>query len=118
MVLSTGDAAKRILLGESIASVATTFREELLDSVGLRPDEAEPGTFQKEATRFVNRLCRELGDRHAGDRRAAYALRDWVQQSNEYECWDALLAGFAFEGRERLVERGRMLFPRTMTAHW
>jgi hypothetical protein len=118
MALTVEAAVPRVLQGESIASVAAAYREDLLDSVGLRPDEARATTFRKETTRFVNRLCRELGDRHTGDRRAALALREWVEQSREYECWDALLAGFEFEGRARLVERGRVLFPRTLTAHW
>ena len=118
MVLTTEDASARVLQGESIASIAAAYRQDLLDSVGLRPEEAKAATFRKETTRFVNRLCRELGDRNLGDRRVAMALREWVEQSREYECWDALLAGFEFEGRDKMVERGKVLFPRTLTAHW
>jgi hypothetical protein len=39
-------------------------------------------------------------------------------QSDHYEAWDSLLSGFAVDGREALVRRGRVLFPGPLTAHW
>jgi hypothetical protein len=63
-------------------------------------------------------LARHLGDRHSGEIRVGCALRDWVTQCDHYEAWDALLSGFAIEGREALLRRGRMLFPGPLTAHW
>jgi hypothetical protein len=66
----------------------------------------------------MRKFARHLGDRHAGDPRVGQALRDWVELSDHYEAWDALLSGFRCEGRETLLRRGRMMFPRPLTAHW
>ena len=112
------EAIERVLQGESLAMLAAAYRTELLRSVGLEPKEAQRSTFQNETRRFINKLCRELGDRHAGDPRVLVALRDWVVRVNDYEAWDALLASFQFEGKETFVERGRTMFPGPLTAHW
>jgi hypothetical protein len=66
----------------------------------------------------MRRFARHLGDRHAGDPRAATALRSWILACDHYEAWDALLSGFVFDGRDALVRRGRMMFPGPLTAHW
>jgi hypothetical protein len=111
-------AAQDVLLGASLHQVFQGYRSELLAAVGLQPHEADKKTFVKEAMRFLNKLCRHLADRHAGDRRALAALLDWVALVREYEAWDSLLSAFRFDGRERWVERGRQLFAGPMTAHW
>lgn len=112
-------AAGRALLGESIASIAIEYRQQLLDSVGLTPEDATANTFRTETMRFCGRLCRYLADRRAGDSRVETALADWVLQVDDYDAFDALLATFRdFDGRAQLLRRGRALFPRALTAHW
>ena len=111
-------AVKEILLGASVQSVGAAYRQDLIDAFGFRPEEVTPRTFAAETEAFQRRLCRLLGDKHAGDPRVAVALRDWVMLSDHYEAFDALLSAFDFPGKQTVVERGRMLFPGTMTAHW
>ncbi len=110
-------AIDNIMLGESMASIASTKRVDLCVRAGVDPED-DGAAFTTETSEFMRRLCRELGDYHAGDGRIAAALVDWVARCRDYEAWDALMSGFQFEGRERYVERGRSLFPGTMTAHW
>ena len=112
------DAVERILLGEPMQMLAMAYREELLDAFGLDADEVAKDTFAKDTRLFMNKLCRELGDRHERDNRAMVALRDWVSLVRDYEAWDALLANFDFESKETLILRGRVLFAGPMTAHW
>jgi hypothetical protein len=112
------DAAERILLGEPIAMLAETYREALLADFGMDP-ETEPDAFRSETRRFVNTLCRHLGERHAGDARVSMTLQEWVRGgATDYEAYDALLSGFWFECKERMIARGRQLFPGPLTAHW
>ncbi|MFO1054346.1 MAG: hypothetical protein U1F36_19170 [Planctomycetota bacterium] len=112
-------AIDRVLLGESLADIAQAYRAELLESFGMDPDETDPQTFRKESRVFVSKLCRELGDRRRGDSRAAIALSRWASRVEDYDAYDALLSNFThFDGRARLLERGRKLFPGPLTAHW
>ena len=75
-------------------------------------------TFRNETRAFMNKLCRALGDRHPGNPHVCAALHDWVRGVSDYEAFDALLSGFRFEGRHAVLERGRVLFPGPLTAHW
>jgi hypothetical protein len=111
-------AVAEVMLGASMRAIADAHRQELLDAFGFRPEETDASVLVPETMQFMRELCRHLGDRHAGDPRALVALHDWVQRVDHYEAFDALLSGFRFEGRERLVRRGRMLFPGPLTAHW
>jgi hypothetical protein len=111
-------AVAEVLLGASIAQVATAYREQLIAEFGFRKEEVSADTFRGEVTTFLRKLARHLGDRHIGDRRVGHALRDWVEHCDHYEAWDALLSGFAVEGRESFVRRGRVMFPGPLTAHW
>lgn len=113
------EAIERVLLGESLRDIAIAKREQMLADVGLAADEARPTTFVAEVTKFTNQLCRELGERHAGDSRAEVALVRWANLVDEYDAYDSLLANFRdFDGRDALVRRGRNLFPGPLTAHW
>lgn len=118
MAMDLRAAVGEVLLGASIAQIASTYREQLIGDFGFRQDEVTADTFRDEVAAFLRKLARHLGDRHVGDRRVGHALRDWVQQCDHYEAWDALLTGFAVEGREALVRRGRVMFPGPLTAHW
>ena len=117
--MEVSEAVDRVLLGESLLQIRAAWRAEALDSMGMQPDEARPDTFLKEATRFVAKVCRVLGDRHAGDSRAATALVDFVRRVDDYDAFDSLLDNFrSFDGRELIVRRGRTLYPGTLTEHW
>ena len=118
MTMDISAAVREVLLGASITQIAAAYREQLIAEFGFRPDEITVDTFRGEVTAFLRKLARQLGDRHIGDRRVGHALRDWVQHCDHYEAWDALLSGFAIEGREALVQRGRVMFPGPLTAHW
>jgi len=111
-------ATAELQLGASLPQIASAYREGLIRDFGFRPDEIRPETFRQESMAFMRKLARHLGDRHAGENRIGHALREWVQQCDHYEAWDALLSGFSIEGRESLLRRGRMLFPGPLTAHW
>jgi hypothetical protein len=111
-------AVKEILLGASVSSIGAAYRQHLIDAFAFRPEEVRPETFAAETEAFQRRLCRLLGDRHAGDPRVQVALRDWVMLSDQYEAFDALLSSFDFPGKDVLVQRGRMLFPGPLTSHW
>src|SRR5262245_58470408 len=111
-------AAADVLLGASLQQIASAFREELIRDFHFRPDEVTPATFRTEVTAFMRKLARHLGDRHRGDIRVGQALRAGIRHSDDYEAWDALLSGFAVEGREAIVRAGRMRFPGPLTAHW
>ena len=111
-------AVKEILLGASVSSVGAAYRQDLIDAFGFRPEEVTTETFASETGAFQRRLCRLLGERHAGDPRAEVALRDWVMLTDQYEAFDALLSSFDFPGKEAIVRRGRMLFPGPLTGHW
>ena len=112
-------ASRRVLLGESIAHLAAVYRQQMLDAVGLTPEEASPTTFRKEAVRFAGKVCRHLAERHASDGHAEHALAEWAQQIEDYDAFDALLATFRdFDGRPALLRRGKVLFPGPLTAHW
>ena len=112
-------AARDVLLGASMKSLAAEYREKLIEDFGFRPEEVTPDTFRDETAAFMRALARHLGDRHAGDARAGHALEVWVRFCDHYEAWDALLSsGFEVEARDALVARGRLLFPGPLTAHW
>ena len=111
-------AAADVLLGASLQQIAAAFRDDLIRHFGFRADEVTPDTFRNEVVVFMRKLARHLGDRHRGDVRAGQALREWIRQSDDYDAWDALLSGFAVDGREALVRAGRMRFPGPLTAHW
>jgi hypothetical protein len=111
-------AAADVLLGASLRQIAADYRARLIADFGFRDDEVTADTFRVEVVVFMRALARHLGDRHAGVPSVGQALREWVQSVDHYEAWDALLSGFAVEDREVLLRRGRMLFPRPLTAHW
>ena len=112
------EAAERVLLGESLVGLSRQYREELLLEMGFDLEEAPDDLFRKETMRFVNQLCRHFGDRHAGDRRVAAALENWVRQVEEYDAFDTLLTHYEFESRAAVMRRGKILFPGPLTAHW
>ena len=116
--MQIGEAIERIRLGETILQVSDAYRTGVLASMGLSLQDVGPQTFRKEARAFVNKLCRELAEKFAGDRRIAFALRAWVETVTDYEAWDSLLSAFEFEGKARWIERGRRMFAGPMTAHW
>jgi hypothetical protein len=107
-----------VLLGEPMAEIASAYREDLLRDMGFDPEDAPEDLFSKETKRFMNKLSRQLGDRHHGDRRAGAALENWVRRVEEYDVFDALLSHFDFPSRPAVLARGNMLFPGTLTAHW
>lgn len=109
---------QRVLEGESLRQLFAAYREELLVDMDFDPKQAPPHLFQKETRRFIHEVVRALGDRHAGDRRAAAALEDFVHFSEDYEVFDTLLSHFEFQSRAQVLSRGRVLFPRTLTGHW
>lgn len=111
-------AAAEVLLGASLQQVASDVRQRWIRDFGFRDDEVTPDTFRTEVAAFMRRLARHLGDRHAGDPRVGSALREWIEECDHYEAWDALLTGFAVSDREPLLRRGRLLFPGPLTAHW
>lgn len=104
--------------GASLLEIASEYRETLIAGVGLRPEQVTAQTFRSEVAAFMRQLARHLGDRHAGEPRIGHALREWVRHSDHYEAWDALLSGFAIDGREALLRRGKVMFPGPLTAHW
>ncbi len=110
-------AIDHVLLGESLSSISADKRRDLCVRAGVDPEEEERA-FSAEVVEFMRELCRDLGERHAGNTRAAAALVEWVARCNDYDAWDALLSGFKFEGRARLLDRGKTMFPGTLTAHW
>ncbi|MCA8964851.1 MAG: hypothetical protein H6835_21200 [Planctomycetes bacterium] len=111
-------AVEDVLLGASMRQVSVSYRQALIEDFGFRPEEVRPDTFREEVGSFMRRLARELGERHAGDPRVGQALFDWIMECDHYEAWDALLSGFVVDGRDRLVRRGKILFPGPLTAHW
>ena len=111
-------AVADVLCGASLQQVAADYRARLVADLGLRTEEVAGDRFRDEVATFMRGFARHLGDRHAGNPRVGQALREWVRLSDHYEAWDALLSGFAVDGREALVRRGRMLFPGPLTAHW
>ncbi|GAB4139468.1 MAG: hypothetical protein Fur0037_05750 [Planctomycetota bacterium] len=111
-------AVSDVLLGASLMEIAGSYRQELIDEFGLRPEDVTPSTFERETASFMRKLCRILGEKHQGDPRVAEALREYVQLADHYEAFDALLTGFRFEGMESVIRRGRILFPGPLTAHW
>ena len=110
--------AARVLLGEPLRMIAADYRESLLVDMGFDPEEPPQNLFVKETTRFMNKVCRHLGERHAGDSAVAAVLEDWVRRVDEYDAFDALLVHFHFVSRPTVLSRGRMLFPGPLTAHW
>ncbi|MCA8942356.1 MAG: hypothetical protein KDB80_07315 [Planctomycetes bacterium] len=114
--MDTRTAIERILLGESLASISEAKRGDVCIRKGL--DSEDPRAGADQAREFMRVLCRELGDRHAGNSRVATALERWVERCSDYEAWDSLMSGFEFQSRPRLLERGRKLFPGTLTEHW
>ncbi len=116
--MEVAEGVERALLGESIQQIAKGYREGLLVALGLGADAAPMDLFARETRLFANKVCRELGDRYGGDRRALIALHDWALQVTDYDVFDALLSNFAFDGKDVFVQRGRTLFANTLTSHW
>ena len=112
------ESAEHVLLGEPLRSVAESYRTALLVEMGFDPEDAPDDLFRKETMRYMNQLCRHLGDHHAGDSRVAATLRDWVRVVEEYDAFDTLLTHYKFESRDAVLRRGRVLFPGPLTAHW
>jgi hypothetical protein len=118
-MLSLEGAANRVLFGESLASIRGALVEELIAREQLdADDEAVQQRTQRAAHPFLRDLCRHLGEKYGGNRRVAAALREWLRISDDYEAYDALLCAFEFDGRGKLLERGQLLFPGPLTAHW
>lgn len=111
-------AIEDVLLGASMRQVAIAYRDSLIESFQFRAEDVTATTFAKETESFMKNLARRLGDKHRGDGRVQHALQAWVMECDHYEAWDALLAGFDFNGKSALVRRGRMRFPGPLTAHW
>jgi hypothetical protein len=107
-----------VLDGASMEQIAADRRDEHLAAIGKNAGEVDAALGADEVAAFMRAFARFLGDRHAGNPRVGHALREWVRQCDHYEAWDALLTGFAVEGRQALVRRGRFMFPGTLTAHW
>jgi hypothetical protein len=117
--MNVHEASQSVLLGASLAQIGTEYRNELLESFGIDPAAAQPDTFRNESRNFVNKVCREIGERHRGDSRVQAALVAWAGLVDEYDVFDVLLTNFhAFEDRALLLARGRRLFPGPLTAHW
>ncbi len=116
--MDLAQAERDVLLGASLPQVASSYRRHLIEAFGFRDHEVTPNTFQGEVATFLRSLARRLGEQHAGNPRVGTALRAFVLHTEYYEVWDALLSGFAVDGREALVRRGKMLFPGPLTAHW
>lgn len=112
------EAARWILLGESMQHLAESYREQLLVDLGLDPEECDETLFLEETRKFMGRLCIHLGEKHDGDARASAALQAWVQVVEDYDAFDALLSNYRFAGREVVIRRGKLLFPGPLTAHW
>lgn len=112
------DAADRVLLGESLSSIASHYRLGMLQEMGMDPEESPPELFQKETIRYMNGLCRHLAERNPGDGRAAVALRTWVSAHEEYDAFDALLSHYDFDQRPMVLRRAKVLFPGMLTSHW
>ncbi|MFK7738735.1 MAG: hypothetical protein AB8H80_00320 [Planctomycetota bacterium] len=110
--------AEDVLLGASMRQVGEEFREKMIEDAGFRAEEVTPNLFRAETATYLRALARHLGDRHKGDVRVGEALETWVRFTDHYEAWDALLSGFEPEGKDALVERGRVLFPGPLTRHW
>lgn len=98
--------------------ISGAYRGELLVGLGMDPDECSDDLMRKETLGFMSKVSRRLGEKHSGDPRAAAALQDWVMYVEDYDAFDALLTNFDFDNRERVVERGRMLFSSALTGHW
>lgn len=117
--MNVHEASQSVLLGASLAQIGTEYRNELLESFGIDPAAAQPDTFRNESRNFVNKVCREIGERHRGDSRVQAALVAWAGLVDEYDVFDVLLTNFRdFEDRALLLARGRRLFPGPLTAHW
>lgn len=116
--MDISQALSFVLSGASLRQVAADCRAERIAALGLRPDEVDAAAFRDEVAAFMRTFARHLGDRHAGNPRVGQALREWVLHCDHYEAWDALLSGFAIEGREALLRRGKVMFPGPLTAHW
>jgi hypothetical protein len=116
--MDVSQATRDVLLGASLRQIAAEYREDRIEALSCNRDEVTNDTCRDETVVFMRELTRHLGERHAGDVRIGHALREWVRFSDDYEAWDALLSGFVFEGRAGLLRRGKVLFPRTLTAHW
>ena len=112
------ESAEHVFLGESLRSIAAAYRIDLLVEMGFDPEDAPNDLFRKETSRYMNQLCRHLGDHHAGDTRAAAALLDWVRVVEDYDAFDTLLTHYEFDARGTVLRRGRVLFPGPLTAHW
>ncbi len=117
-MVDLAESAEHILLGESMRSLAATYRNGLLTQMGFDLDDAPGDLFRKETVRYMNQLGRHLGDHHAGDRRVAAALREWVRTVEDYDAFDTLLTHYKFDNRDAVLRRGRVLFPGPLTAHW
>ena len=116
--MDLAQAVQEVVEGSSLAQGAAGYRADLIEHFGFRPEEATAETFRGEVEALMRKLARHLGDRHAGEPRIGEALRQWVQRTDHYEAWDALLSGFEVEGRDALVRRGQVMFPGPLTAHW
>ena len=117
-MMNLDQATERVLHGESLQSLATAYREQLIADTGLEEEDVSETTFRPETRRFMKQLCRHLGERCEGDHRVCRALEDWVHRVEDYEAYDALLTSFTFEGRAAVLRKGRILFPGPLTAHW
>lgn len=123
--MNLSEAIENVLLGESLDSLHVRFqmamlgvtKEDLPRALGaLRTERRQE--LLRDATRFLGSVCRQLGERHENDERIGRVIEDWARRSKDYDAFDALLSHFRFHGRERWVEEGRRLFPRTLTEHW
>ncbi len=112
------EAVERVLQGEPMHMLAAAYRDEMIADMGLEEDDVSETTFRPETGKFMNQLCRHLGERYEGDHRVCSSLEDWVHKVDDYEAYDALLSAFSFEGKATVLRKGRILFPGPLTAHW
>ena len=112
-------AVRRAVERQPLQQIAAEYRATLLEGLGIRPEDAGADMMARETHEFVARVCRALGEGHGGDVRIGGAIADWARRVDDYAVYDALLSHFEdFTGREALLRRGRILFPRVMTDHW
>lgn len=116
--MDIGSALSALRAGASLRQIAADCQNEWLAAAGMKSDQPPPAACHEQVAAFLRSFARHLGDRCAGEPRIGMALREWVEHTDHYEAWDALLSSFAVDGRLALVRRGRLMFPGPLTAHW
>ncbi len=100
-----------------MAAIGVTREDDLTRALRALPD-GRRREVREQAVSFAGEVCRYLGDRHSDDPRARLMLEVWARESRDYAAYDALFSAFEFEGKQRMLDEARRMFPRSMTAHW